>query len=242
MVEGLIGRKVGMTQVFGAEGGTIPCTVLQAGPCVVVCRREPAKDGYEAVQLGLVEPGKVRGVSKAQAGRFQKANLPPTRRQKEFRLLPGGDVPAVGDKVLVSLFKPQDRVDIIGVSKGKGFQGVMKRHNFRGGAASHGSMFHRAPGSIGSSAYPSRTFRGMRMGGRMGGDRVTVKNLEILRVDEENNLLVVRGAVPGAAGSYLEVRRARAPIRIKKTQAQVVPKAGARTAAKTAARAAAQKN
>ncbi|MEK7798724.1 MAG: 50S ribosomal protein L3 [Acidobacteriota bacterium] len=242
MVEGLIGRKVGMTQVFGAEGGTIPCTVLQAGPCVVVCRREPAKDGYEAVQLGLVEPGKVRGVSKAQAGRFQKANLPPTRRQKEFRLLPGGDVPAVGDKVLVSLFKPQDRVDIIGVSKGKGFQGVMKRHHFRGGAASHGSMFHRAPGSIGSSAYPSRTFRGMRMGGRMGGDRVTVKNLEILRVDEENNLLVVRGAVPGAAGSYLEVRRARAPIRIKKTQAQVVPKAGARTAAKTAARAAAQKN
>jgi large subunit ribosomal protein L3 len=242
VVEGLIGRKVGMTQVFGAEGGTIPCTVLQAGPCVVVCRREPAKDGYEAVQLGLVEPGKVRGVSKAQAGRFQKANLPPTRRQKEFRLLPGGDVPAVGDKVLASLFKPQDRVDIIGVSKGKGFQGVMKRHHFRGGAASHGSMFHRAPGSIGSSAYPSRTFRGMRMGGRMGGDRVTVKNLEILRVDEENNLLVVRGAVPGAAGSYLEVRRARAPIRIKKTQAQVVPKAGARTAAKTAARAAAQKN
>lgn len=241
MVEGLIGRKVGMTQVFGTEGDTIPCTVLQAGPCVVVCKREPAKDGYEAVQLGLVEPGKARGISKAQAGRFQKANLPPARRQKEFRLLPGGDVPAVGDKVLASLFKPQDRVDIIGVSKGKGFQGVMKRHHFRGGAASHGSMFHRAPGSIGSSAYPSRTFRGMRMGGRMGGDRVTVKNLEILRVDEENNLLVVRGAVPGAAGAYLVVRRARAPIRIKKTQAQAGPKAGARIAAKAAARAAAQK-
>lgn len=230
-----------MTQVFGAEGDTIPCTVLQAGPCVVVCRREPAKDGYEAVQLGLVEPGKTRGVSKAQAGRFQKANLPPMRRQKEFRLLPGGDAPAVGDKVLASLFKPKDRVDIIGVSKGKGFQGVMKRHHFRGGAASHGSMFHRAPGSIGSSAYPSRTFRGMRMGGRMGGDRVTVKNLQILKVDEENNLLVVKGAVPGAAGAYLVVRRARAPIRIRKTQAQEVPKAGARVAAKTAARAAAQK-
>ncbi len=230
-----------MTQVFGTEGGTIPCTVLQAGPCVVVCRREPAKDGYEAVQLGLVEPGKARGVSKAQAGRFQKANLPPMRRQREFRLLPGGDAPAVGDKVLASLFKPQDRVDVIGVSKGKGFQGVMKRHHFRGGAASHGSMFHRAPGSIGSSAYPSRTFRGMRMGGRMGGDRVTVKNLEVLKVDEENNLLVVKGAVPGAAGAYLVVRRARAPIRIRKTQAQAVPKAGARIAAKTAARAAAQK-
>lgn len=241
MVEGLIGRKVGMTQVFGTEGDTIPCTVLTAGPCVVVCKREPAKDGYEAVQLGLVEAGKARGLSKAQAGRFLKADLPPMRRQKEFRILPGGDPPAVGDKVLASLFKPNDRVDIIGVSKGKGFQGVMKRHHFRGGAASHGSMFHRAPGSIGSSAYPSRTFRGMRMGGRMGGDRVTVKNLEVLRVDEENNLLVVRGAVPGAAGAYLVVRRARAPIRIKKTQVQAVPKAGAKTAAKAAARAAAPK-
>ena len=241
MVEGLIGRKVGMTQVFGTEGETIPCTVLMAGPCVVVCKREPAKDGYEAVQLGLVEPGKVRGVSKAQAGRFQKADLPPMRRQKEFRILPGGDPPAVGDKVLASLFKPQDRVDIIGVSKGKGFQGVMKRHHFRGGAASHGSMFHRAPGSIGSSAYPSRVFPGMRMGGRMGGDRVTVKNLVVLRVDEANNLIVVRGAVPGAAGAYLEVRRARAPIRVRQTQVQATPKAGAKTAAKAAARAAAPK-
>lgn len=241
MVEGLIGRKVGMTQVFGTEGETIPCTVLVAGPCVVVCKREPAKDGYEAVQLGLVEPGKTRGVSKPQAGRFQKADLPPMRRQKEFRILPGGDPPAVGDKVLASLFKPQDHVDIIGISKGKGFQGVMKRHHFRGGAASHGSMFHRAPGSIGSSAYPSRVFRGMRMGGRMGGDRVTVKNLVVLRVDEANNLLVVRGAVPGAAGAYLEVRRARAPIRVPQTQVQATPKAGAKTAAKTAARAAAPK-
>jgi len=226
VVEGLIGRKVGMTQVFGTEGETIPCTVLMAGPCVVVCKREPARDGYEAVQLGLVEPGKARGVSKAQAGRFQKADLPPMRRQKEFRILPGGDPPAVGDKVLASLFKPQDRVDIIGVSKGKGFQGVMKRHHFRGGAASHGSMFHRAPGSIGSSAYPSRVFPGMRMGGRMGGDRVTVKNLEVVRVDEENNLLVVRGAVPGARGAYLAVRRSRAPIRIPKPPA--APKAAAK--------------
>jgi len=161
---------------------------------------------------------------------------------KEFRLVPGGDNPGVGDKVLVaSLFKPQDRVDVIGVSKGKGFQGVMKRHHFRGGAASHGSMFHRAPGSIGSSAYPSRTFRGMRMGGRMGGDRVTVKNLEVLRVDEEHNLLVVKGAVPGATGAVLVLRRSRAPIKIKKPQVQAAPKAGARTAAKTAAKTVAKK-
>jgi large subunit ribosomal protein L3 len=225
MVEGLIGKKIAMTQVFDADGGTEPCTVLQVGPCVVVQRKETPRDGYTAVQLGLVEPVKVKGVTKARQGHFAKASLPPTRRLREFRLLPGGDDPAVGAKVLVSLFKPTDRVDVVGVSKGKGFQGVMKRHHFRGGAASHGSMFHRAPGSIGSSAFPSRTFRGMRMGGRMGGDRVTVKNLEVLRVDEDNNLMVVRGAVPGARGAYLAVRRSRAPRRVPKVQ---TPKAAAK--------------
>ncbi len=219
MVEGLMGRKVAMTQVFDEEGAAIPCTVLAVGPCVVVQRREAARDGYEAVQLGLVEPVRVKGVTKARQGHFAKANLPPTRRLKEFRLIPGGDDPAVGAKLLVSLFKTRDRVDVTGTSKGKGFQGVMKRHHFRGGAASHGSMFHRAPGSVGSSAYPSRTFRGMRMGGRMGGERVTVKNLEVLRVDEENNLLVVRGAVPGPRGTLLAVRRSRAPIKVAKPQA-----------------------
>jgi large subunit ribosomal protein L3 len=241
VVEGLIGRKIAMTQVFDTEGGTVPCTVVRAGPCVVIARRDKTKDGYEAVQLGLVGPGKSRHVSKALQGHFDKAGVPPTRRLKEFRLITGGDDPAVGDKVLVTLFKPQDRVDVIGVSKGKGFQGVMKRHHFRGGAASHGSMFHRAPGSVGSSAYPSRTFKGMRMGGRMGGDRVTVKNLEVLRVDEENHLLVVKGAVPGASGAFLVVRRSRAPIRIKKPQVQAAPKTGARTAAKSAAKPAARK-
>jgi large subunit ribosomal protein L3 len=201
----------------------VPCTVLQVGPCVVVQRRDKTRDRYEAVQLGLVEPVKVKSSGKPLKGHFDKAGVAPTRRLLEFRLIPGGDDPAVGGTVLVSLFKVDDRVDIVGVSKGKGFQGVMKRHHFRGGAASHGSMFHRAPGSIGSSAYPSRTFRGMRMGGRMGGDRVTVKNLKVVQVDEEHNLLLVRGAVPGARGAYLSVRRSRAPIRIPKAQA---PKAG----------------
>jgi len=219
MVEGLMGRKIAMTQIFDEEGSALPCTVLHVGPCVVVQRREVARDGYEAVQLGLVEAVKVKNAGKARQGHFAKANLPPTRKLREFRILPGGDAPAVGDKVLVSLFKAKDKVDVIAVSKGKGFQGVMKRHHFRGGAKSHGSMFHRAPGSIGSSAFPSRVFKGMRMAGRMGGDRVTVKNLEVLRVDEEKNLLLVRGAVPGARGALLTVRRSRAPIRVVKVQA-----------------------
>jgi large subunit ribosomal protein L3 len=225
VVEGLIGRKVAMTQVFEEDGRVVPCTVLEVGPCVVVQRRDKGRDGYEAVQLGLVEAVKVKAQGKPLDGHFAKAGVPPTRRLREFRLIAGGDDPAVGGRVLVSVFKLQDRVDIVGTSKGKGFQGVMKRHHFRGGAASHGSMFHRAPGSIGSSAYPSRVFKGMRMGGRMGGDRVTVKNLTVVRVDEDNNLLVVRGAVPGATGAYLAVRRSRAPRRIVKPQA---PKASAK--------------
>ena len=227
MIEGLLGRKIAMTQIFDAEGAVVPCTIIQAGPCVVVQRREKNRDAYEAVQVGLVEGRKVKRVTKALAGHFAKANLPPTRRLQEFRLIPGGDDPKVGDTIAATLFKAKDRVDIIGESKGKGFQGVVKRHHFRGGAASHGSMFHRAPGSVGSSAYPSRTFRGMRMGGRMGGARVTVKNLEVVRVEEEHNLLLVRGAVPGATGAYVTVRRSRAPIRIPKPQAQA-PKAAAK--------------
>lgn len=223
MVEGLIGRKVGMTQLFDPEGSVVPCTVLQVGPCVVVQRRERSRDGYEAVQLGFVESVRARKVGRPREGHFAKANLPPTRRLREFRVLPGAELPAVGEKVLVSQFKARDRVDVIGESKGKGFQGVMVRHHFRGGAASHGSMFHRAPGSIGSSAYPSRTFRGMRMAGHMGAVRVTVKNLEVVRVDEEHNLLVVKGAVPGARGAYLTVRRSRAPVRVVPPQK---PKAG----------------
>jgi len=225
VVEGLIGRKVAMTQLFGEDGNVIPCTVLRAGPCVVVQRRDAARDGYEAVQLGFVDPSRAKRTNRALKGHFDKAGLPPTARLREFRLISGGDDPKVGDTVAASLFKAKDRVDIIGVSKGKGFQGVMKRHHFRGGAASHGSMFHRAPGSIGSSAYPSRVFKGMRMAGRMGGDQITVKNLTVVRIDEDNNLLVVRGAVPGATGAYLAVRKSRAPVRVVIPQA---PKPGAK--------------
>jgi large subunit ribosomal protein L3 len=172
VVEGLIGRKVAMTQLFAEDGSVIPCTVLRAGPCVVVQRRDAARDGYEAVQLGFVDPSRAKRTNRPLKGHFDKAGLPPPARLREFRLIGGGDDPKVGDTVAASLFKANDRVDIIGVSKGKGFQGVMKRHHFRGGAASHGSMFHRAPGSIGSSAFPSRVFPGMRMAGRMGGDQV----------------------------------------------------------------------
>ena len=236
MIEGLIGRKIAMTQVFAEDGGVIPCTVLQAGPCVVVQRRDPARDGYEAVQIGFVDPARAKRTNRPLKGHFDKAGLPPTARLREFRLIAGGDDPKVGDTVAATLFKVTDRVDIIGLSKGKGFQGVMKRHHFRGGAASHGSMFHRAPGSIGSSAFPSRTFPGMRMGGRMGGDRVTVKNLEVVRVDAENSLVLVRGAVPGASGAWLTIRRSRAPIRVKQVQKQAAPRAGAKTAAKAAAK------
>ncbi len=207
MVDTLIGRKVAMTRVFDENGAALPCTVLQVGPCVVVQKKQKRRDGYEAFQLGLVEPGKVKRIRKAQLGHFAVANLPPTRRLREVRLREGDEAPAVGDKILVSIFQPQDRVDVIGLSKGKGFQGVMKRFHFAGGPRSHGSMFHRAPGSVGASAYPSRTFRGTRMPGRMGGDRVTVKNLRVIRVDEEHNLLLVHGAVPGSRGTYLMVRK-----------------------------------
>ncbi len=206
MVNGLIGRKVGMTQLFDESGRQIPVTVLQAGPCVVVGLRVPERDGYAAAQVGLVEHRPASRISKPQRGQMEKHGLPPMRHVREFRV-EGDEGPAIGDKVLVSLFQPADRIDIIGVSKGKGFQGVMKRHGFRGGKASHGSMFHRRPGSIGQASYPSRVFPGIRGPGHMGAERVTVKNLEVIRVEEDSNLLVVKGAVPGSRGSYVMIRR-----------------------------------
>jgi large subunit ribosomal protein L3 len=205
-VQGIIAKKVGMTQVYGQDGRAIPATVLEAGPCVVVQRKSTQKDGYSAVQLGLVERRKLKPASKPAEGHFKKAGVPPCRVLREFRVDEGAEV-KVGDKISVAIFAQGDRVAVSGTSKGKGFQGVVKRHHFRGGDATHGSMFHRAPGSIGASAFPSRVLKGMRAGGHMGSERVTVRNLEVVRVDETNNLLVVRGSVPGAGGSYLVIRK-----------------------------------
>ena len=219
-----------MTQVFGADGTVTPATVVKAGPCVVLQAKGAQTDGYEAVQLGLVED-KPAKVNKALGGHYKKAgNVPPTRLRREVKLAAGGDPLKAGDQVLVGgVFANGDRVDVIGISRGKGFQGVMKRHNFRGGAATHGSMFHRAPGSIGASSFPSRVVKGMRAAGRMGGDRVTVRNLKIVQVDGDNNLLLIRGAVPGAPGTYIVVRKA---IAAKKEVVPQVEKAGKTTVAK----------
>jgi len=208
MVEGIIGRKLGMTQVFLEDGRVAPVTVLKAGPCVVVQRKTETKDGYEAVQLGLVDPKAARLANKPMRGHHDKAGIPPTRVLREFRIETGAELKE-GDRVLVDIFDGVDKVDVIGTSKGKGFQGVMRRHGFRGGRATHGSMFHRAPGSIGASAFPSRVMKGMRAAGRMGGDRVTVKNLQVVRLDVEKNILVVRGAVPGATGSRVLIRKSK---------------------------------
>jgi large subunit ribosomal protein L3 len=215
MVTGIIGKKVGMTQLFDADGTVHPATVLKAGPCVVAQVKMADRDGYEAVQLGLVDakPGKE---NKPTAGHFKKAGVPPTRIRREVRVKAGGEAPKAGDQVTVAIFADGERVDVIGTSRGKGFQGVVKRHHFRGGRATHGSMFHRAPGSIGASSYPSRVVKGMRMAGHMGHGRVTVRNLKVIRVDADNHVLVVEGAVPGGPNSVVLIRKAVAakPIRI----------------------------
>jgi large subunit ribosomal protein L3 len=230
MVNGIIGRKVGMTQVFAADGTVTPATVVKAGPCVVLQAKNAQTDGYESVQLALVEE-KPAKVNKALGGHYKKAgNVPPTRVRREMKIVAGGDPLKAGDQVLVAgVFKDGERVDVIGISRGKGFQGVMKRHNFRGGAATHGSMFHRAPGSIGASSFPSRVVKGMRAAGRMGGDRVTVRNLKIVQVDGDNHLLLIRGAVPGAPGTYIVVRKA---VAAKKEVVPQAEKAGKTTVAK----------
>jgi large subunit ribosomal protein L3 len=185
---------------------------------VVIQRKTKATDGYESVQIGLVDatPAKVR---KPLEGHYKKANVPPTRVRREVRLA-NGDDPKLGEQVLVSMFENGERVDVIGTSRGKGFQGVVKRHHFAGGAATHGSMFHRAPGSIGASSFPSRVVKGMRAAGRMGGDRVTVRNLRVANVDAENNLLILRGAVPGAPAGYVLIRKAIAAKKLKVAQVE----------------------
>lgn len=225
MVNGIIGKKIGMTQLFLEDGTLAPATVLQAGPCVVVQGKTTQTDGYDGVQLGLVESAPARA-NKAISGHYRKANVPPTRVRREVKLVNGSEAPKAGEQVLCSIFNAGERVDVIGTSKGHGFQGVVRRHHFRGGDKSHGSMFHRAPGSIGASSYPSRVFPGMRMHGHMGADRVTIRNLKVLKVDADNHLIVVRGNVPGANGGYVLIRKAVAAKPEPQPQLQEKPKKG----------------
>jgi large subunit ribosomal protein L3 len=219
-VAGILGKKVGMTQLFDSRGEVRPATVLQAGPCVITQHKTAIKDGYEAAQIGLVEFVKEKRLTKPMRGHFAKNNLPPMKFLREVPLevdeqrTEGAETNGlkVGQRVLVDIFEGDRFVDVVGISKGRGFAGVVKRHHFGGGPKSHGSMF-QITGSIGSSAFPSRVFKGMRMSGHMGTDRVTVRNLRILGVDKDENLLVVEGSVPGANGGYVIITRAKKPPR-----------------------------
>lgn len=209
MSPGILGKKIGMTQIFNADGQVVPVTVVKAGPCVVVQRKTPATDGYSAVQLGLMEYVKPARINKPEAGHLKKDSADGIRFLKELRLGAYADDMKQGDRVLAEEFQVAEKVDVIGTSKGRGFAGVIKRHNFKGGPGGHGSMFHRAPGSIGASSFPSRVFPGMKMSGHMGDAQVTVRNLEIVQVDTEENLILVKGAVPGPNGGYVVLRRSK---------------------------------
>ena len=204
MVRGILGKKVGMTQIFDDNGHAVPVTVVEAGPCIVVQRKSTDRDGYEAVQLGLVESSPRRNAPKPIQGHFAEAGVPPTRHLGEVPV-DVEDEAKPGDSVLADIFDPDEKVHVIGRSKGRGFQGVINRHGFGGGRASHGSMFHRAPGSIGRSAWPSRVFPGQKMPGQMGNARVTVKNVTGVKVDTDRNLLFLKGGVPGARNSYIRI-------------------------------------
>ena len=211
MISGIIGRKIGMTQLFAADGTVTPVTVIKAGPCVVVqTKTADGKDGYNAVQLGLVEekPIKLKNVSKPMRGHFEKtgSGTPPTRVLKELRLK-GAPEANVGDQIKADVFADGDKIDVIGTSKGRGFAGTIKRHNFNRGPMSHGSMNIREPGSIGQSAYPSRVIKGTRSSGHMGNEQVTVQGLSVVKVDVENNIIMIRGAVPGPNGGLVVVRK-----------------------------------
>jgi len=210
MSPGILGKKIGMTQVFRPDGQVVPVTVVKAGPCVVTQRKTPTTDGYDAVQLGFVEYVKKTSINKPETGHLKKSGAEGVRFQREFRLEEGGNGDLKpGDRVLADEFKPKEKVDVIGVSKGRGYAGLVKRHHFRGGDDTHGSMFHRAPGSIGASSFPSRVFPGTRMSGRRGTGRVTVRNLEIIEVDAEDNVILVKGAIPGPNGGYVMLRRSK---------------------------------
>lgn len=209
MVRGLIGQKLGMTRVFDDAGNHVSVTVLRAGPCVVLQVKDNDVDGYRAAQVGFIEEGvKESRLNRPTRGHLDKAGAPPVRVIREFALDDGDDVEA-GARVTVSeVFTEVAKVDVTGKSKGKGFQGVMRRHGFSGGKASHGSMFHRKPGSIGQAAWPSKVFKGIKLPGQMGSKRVTTEGLEVVKVDPERHLLVVKGSVPGAVNSYVSIRPA----------------------------------
>jgi large subunit ribosomal protein L3 len=207
MVRGILGKKVGMTQIFDDDGRVIPVTVIEAGPCVVVQCKSEEHDGYQAVQLGLVERAPRRSAPKPLQGHFAKAGVPPTRMLAEVPV-DADDAAKPGDSVLADIFTVDERVHVIGRSKGRGFQGVIKRHGYKGGRATHGSMFHRAPGSIGASADPSRVYPGTRLPGHMGDARVTVRNAKVVKVDADRNLLFIKGGVPGARNSYVRIVKA----------------------------------
>lgn len=207
MVEGIIGKKVGMTQAFDEKGNVIPATVIKAGPCTIIQKKTREKDGYAAVQLGFVEPKEYKKVIKPVQGHFDKAGIPPIKVIKEFLYDESGEVKE-GTQFSVDIFSVGEKINVIGTSKGKGFAGVIKRYGFKGGKKTHGSMFHRAPGSVGQSAWPSRVIKGKKMPGHMGNERVSVRNLTVIQSDKENNLLVVKGAVPGANGGYLLLKKA----------------------------------
>jgi large subunit ribosomal protein L3 len=241
-VAGILGKKVGMTQLFDDKGDVHPATVLQAGPCVVTQHKTQTKDGYVAAQIGLVEFVKESRLTMPMKGHLGKHNLPPVKIIREVpvevddKAADGDAAVKAGDRVLIDIFEGERFVDIVGISKGRGFQGVVKRHHFGGGPKSHGSMF-QITGSIGSSAFPSRVFKGMRMSGHMGNARVTVRNLRVLGMDKEDNLLVVEGSVPGPNGGYLVITKAKKPPRERRGfagSATVDPLKAAKRAAKKA--------
>jgi large subunit ribosomal protein L3 len=244
-VAGILGKKVGMTQLFDTKGDVRPATVLQAGPCVITQHKTATKEGYDSAQIGLVEFVKESRITKPMRGHFAKRNLPPMKFIREVPLeveekaaqqaqTDGDGAIKVGDRVLVDIFESEKFVDVRGVSKGRGFAGVVKRHHFGGGPKSHGSMF-QIPGSIGSSAFPSRVFKGMRMSGHMGNAQVTVRNLRVLGVDKDENLLVVEGSIPGPNGGYIVITKAKNPPRERRGfagAATVDPLKAAKRAAK----------
>jgi large subunit ribosomal protein L3 len=207
MIEGLIGKKIGMTQTFDEEGNVAPITIIKVGPCTVIQKKTREKDGYSALQLGLVEEKGRKKATKPLVGHYEKSGVPPMKILKEFQFAEKGEVKE-GDQFFVDIFQIGEKVHVVGMSKGKGFAGVVKRWGFHGGKATHGSMFHRRPGSTGASAYPSRVMKGKKLPGHMGNKRVTVMNLKVIQADKENNLLVVKGAVPGARGGYLLIKKA----------------------------------